>query len=116
LSLEIRDEPRELARHAGACVCKPRQHTLACERPERRAGGPADVPRAREQLGQQALEALDPRAEREPPFSQLAPVARLVGLGGHDKQRVLPVRHVRPHSLQDEMRLARVGGSRYERD
>ncbi len=112
LCLEIGNEGRQLLCHARAGVCQARQEMLACQWAERRAG----VSGLRQHLGQEALEALDPDTERQPSLGQLAPVACLVGLGRHHQQRLLPPRHVSTHSIQQDARLAGVGGSGYECD
>ena len=107
LGLQVRHQLGQLGRGAGAHARDPPEQALPRERTQRRGG----LTGAQEHLAQEALEALDAHAESQPSLGQLAPVARLVGLGGHDQERVLAVRRVGPDRLQHEARLARVGGS-----
>src|ERR1022692_1795270 len=111
LALEVGHEPRKLGRHPWTRISHACQDSLAskraywCPRPARPA----------QYLAEQTVKALNADTKREP-FRKLASVARLVCRGRHDQQRLFPMRDMRPHAIQQHMRLAGVGGSGYERD
>ncbi len=79
------------------------------EQLRRRAG-------ARDRLGDQAVEALDARADDGPLPRELTAVVIDVGARRHDQQRLLPASEMRAHRIHHDLRLAGVRGPGYERD